>query len=72
MARSTTKTDCGTSLRRRLVLTAQQFAADSSGASAVEYGVLIAAIALAIVALVYEIGDSVTGMFEKAAGIYGN
>jgi Flp pilus assembly pilin Flp len=38
----------------------------------VEYGLLVAAIALAIVALVFEIGDGVRGMFEKAAGIYGN
>ena len=55
-----------------LALTARRFAADTSGATAVEYGLLVAAIALAIVALVYEIGDSVRGMFEKAAGIYGN
>jgi pilus assembly protein Flp/PilA len=55
-----------------LVRTACRFTADNSGATAVEYGLLIAAIALAIVAVVYEIGDSVTGMFEKAAGIYGN
>jgi pilus assembly protein Flp/PilA len=72
MTRSTTETDCSTGLRRRLALSARQFAADSSGASAVEYGLLIAAIALAIVALVFEIGDSVSGMFEQAAGIYGN
>ena len=55
-----------------LALTARRFAADSSGASAVEYAVLIAAIALAIVALVYQIGDNVTGLFEKAEGICGN
>jgi pilus assembly protein Flp/PilA len=55
-----------------LALTARRFAADSSGATAVEYGLLVAAIALAIVALVFEIGDSVKSMFDKAAGIYGN
>lgn len=55
-----------------LALTARRFAADSSGATAVEYGLLVAAIALAIVAIVYEIGDSVRGMFENASGIYGN
>lgn len=59
-------------MQRSLALTARRFAADNSGASAVEYAVLIAAIALAIVALVYQIGDSVTGLFEKAEGIYGN
>jgi pilus assembly protein Flp/PilA len=57
---------------RRLALTARRFAGDSSGATAVEYGLLVAAIALAIVALVFEIGDSVRGMFEKVVGIYGN
>jgi Flp pilus assembly pilin Flp len=55
-----------------LALTARRSATDSSGASAVEYAILVAAIALAIVALVFQIGDSVTGLFEKAEGIYGN
>ena len=55
-----------------LALTARRFAADSSGATAIEYVILVAGIGLAIVALVFEIGDSVKGMFEKAAGIYGN
>lgn len=55
-----------------LVRTARRFAADRTGASAVEYALLVAAIALAIVALVYQIGDSVTGLFEQAEGIYGN
>jgi pilus assembly protein Flp/PilA len=55
-----------------LVRTARQFAADSSGASAVEYGLLIAAIALAIVALVYEIGDSVKAMFEAVERLFTN
>lgn len=68
MMRSTTETH----RLQSLALTARRFAADSSGATAVEYGLLVAAIALAIVALVFEIGDGVRGMFEKAAGIYGN
>ena len=55
-----------------LALTARRFAADSSGATAVEYGLLVAAIALAIVALVFEIGGSVSAMFEQAVGIFGN
>lgn len=59
-------------MQRGLALIARRFAADNSGASAVEYAVLVAAIALAIVALVFQIGDSVTGLFEKAEGIYGN
>jgi pilus assembly protein Flp/PilA len=69
--RSTTETHRCPSLQS-LALNARRFVADSSGATAVEYGLLVAAIALAIVALVFEIGDSVKGMFEKAAGIYGN
>jgi pilus assembly protein Flp/PilA len=59
-------------MQRCLALTARRFAADNSGASAVEYGVLVAAIALAIFALVSQIGGSVAGLFEKAEGIYGN
>ena len=55
-----------------LALTARRFAADSSGATAIEYVILVAGIGLAIVALVFTIGDSVRGMFENAAGIYGN
>jgi Flp pilus assembly pilin Flp len=59
-------------MQRCLALTARRFAADNSGASAVEYAVLVAALALAISALVYQIGDKVTGLIEKAEGIYGN
>lgn len=70
--RSRTETDRWAGVLRRLASTARRFAADSSGTSAVEYAVLIAVIALAIVALVFQIGDSVTGMFEQAEGIYGN
>jgi pilus assembly protein Flp/PilA len=72
MMQSTTGIDRRPGKRRRLASTARRFAADCSGATAVEYGVLVAGIALAIVAIVYEIGDSVRGIFEKAAGIYGN
>ena len=59
-------------MQRRVALAARRLAADSSGASAVEYAILVAAIAFAIVALVFQIGDSVTSLFEKAEGIYGN
>jgi Flp pilus assembly pilin Flp len=58
-------------MQRCLVQTARRFAADNSGASAVEYAILVAALALAISALVYQIGDKVTGLIEKAEGIYG-
>ena len=55
-----------------LARTARQFAADCPGATATEYGVLIAGIALAIVAVVFEIGGGVTGMFEKVQAIFAN
>ena len=55
-----------------LARTARRFAADCSGATAIEYGVLIAGIALAIVAVVFEIGGGVNGMFEKAQAIFAN
>ena len=72
MRGATETTDFGAGMRRRLTLTARRFAADNAGASAIEYGVLIAAIALVIVGLVSGIGDSVSGLFDKAKGIYGN
>jgi len=56
----------------QLARTARRFAADCSGATVIEYGVLIAGIALAIVAVVFEIGGGVTGMFEKAQAIFAN
>jgi pilus assembly protein Flp/PilA len=56
----------------RLAQTARRFATDCSGATAVEYGLLIAGIALAIVLVVFEIGGSVNGMFEKAQAIFAN
>jgi Flp pilus assembly pilin Flp len=71
MTRTKTETDCSTSLRRRLALTAQRFVADSSGASAVEYAVL-ALVAIAIAAVVFQIGGSVNTMFEKVEGLFTN
>jgi pilus assembly protein Flp/PilA len=56
----------------RLARTARRFAADCSGATAVEYGVLVAGIAFAIVAVVFEIGGSVKGMFETVEGLFAN
>lgn len=72
MTRSTTESDCMTSPRLRLARTARRFAADCSGATAVEYGVLAAGIALAIAAVVFEIGGSVKGMFETVEGLFTN
>jgi Flp pilus assembly pilin Flp len=56
---------------RCLARTARRFAADSSGASAVEYAVL-ALVAIAIAAVVFQIGGSVNTMFEKVEGLFTN
>ena len=55
-----------------LARTARRFAADCSGAHRDRNGLLIAGIALAIVAVVFEIGGGVNGMFEKAQVIFAN
>ncbi len=56
-------------LTMRLSAAARRFAVDCSGATAVEYGILTL-IAIAIMALVSEIGGSVSGMFEKLSGVF--
>ncbi|MGA7456442.1 MAG: Flp family type IVb pilin [Methyloceanibacter sp.] len=57
-------------LTTRLAATARRFAADSSGATAVEYGIMTL-IAIAIMALVSQIGGSVSGMFEMLKNAFG-
>lgn len=37
------------------------------GASAVEYGLLVAGIAVVIIAAVWVLGDTISGMFENAS-----
>jgi Flp pilus assembly pilin Flp len=54
----------------RLAATVRCFAVDCSGATAVEYGVLIL-IGIAIMAVVSQIGGSVSGMFEMLKGAFG-
>jgi Flp pilus assembly pilin Flp len=54
----------------RLPVAARRFAADCSGATAIEYGILTL-IALAIMAVVSQIGVSVGGMFEMLKGAFG-
>ena len=44
-----------------------KFACDEAGASAVEYGLLLAFIAVAIVASVTAFGTTVQGLFDKGA-----
>jgi pilus assembly protein Flp/PilA len=41
---------------------------DESGASAVEYGLLVALIAVAIITAVTTLGTSISGIFTDAAG----
>jgi Flp pilus assembly pilin Flp len=65
------ETDCRPGLHRRLARTARRFAADCSGASAVEYAVL-ALVAIAIAAIVFQIGGSVNSMLETVEGLFTN
>ncbi len=51
-------------MQRRLVLAARAVLRDRRGATAVEYGLLIGGIALAIIAAVFVIGDEVVGFFD--------
>jgi pilus assembly protein Flp/PilA len=45
---------------------------DDRGASSVEYGLILTAIAAAIVAVLFLFGGSVTGIFESSCGHIGN
>lgn len=49
-----------------IMIQAQKAKMDERGASAVEYGLLVAGIALAIVAAVWAFGGSLAGMFSDA------
>ena len=51
-----------------ILFEAQKAKMDERGASAVEYGLLVAGIALAIVAAVWAFGGALSGMFEDAKG----
>jgi pilus assembly protein Flp/PilA len=42
----------------------KEFCQDSSGATAIEYGLIAAGIAVAIIAAVFALGDEVKGFFE--------
>jgi len=56
-------------LRVRIGETARAFASDSSGATAVEYGVMTF-IAIAIAVVIGLLGDSVRGLYEAAANAF--
>ena len=40
---------------------------DDNGASAVEYGLLVAGIAIVIIAAVFMLGNNITGLFNKTS-----
>ena len=45
-----------------------RFVKDESGATAIEYGLIAAGIAVAILMAVNAVGTSLTGLFNKIAG----
>ena len=53
----------------RLSVAVRRFAADDSGATAIEYGILTL-IAIAIMAVVSQIGGSVRSMFDMLKGAF--
>ncbi len=50
----------------------RNFFKDESGASAVEYGLLVALIAVVIIAAVQALGTSISTQFQKAADTIGS
>jgi len=48
----------------RIMMNARLAKMDERGASAVEYGLLVAGIAAVIVAIVYRLGDTLSGVFQ--------
>jgi pilus assembly protein Flp/PilA len=53
-------------MRRRILrLTFQKFLSDQSGATAIEYGLIAAGIALAIIAAVNGLGTNLNGTFTS-------
>jgi pilus assembly protein Flp/PilA len=57
-------------MQRWLAPIAQRFAADDSGATAVEYALLAVLIAGAIATIVFQIGGSVNTLFETVEGLF--
>ena len=55
----------------RIMLTAQKAKLDERGASAVEYGLLIAGIAALIVAVVFLFGNVLTNIFKSTCNKVG-
>jgi pilus assembly protein Flp/PilA len=60
-----------TKIRRRHMERIKNFFKDESGASAVEYGLLVSLIAVAIIVAVQALGTGITNTFTTAAGSLG-
>ena len=58
------------SVQFRLTRMTRQFAADSSGASAVEYGLLLALIIVAIFAAMSETSGALNAMFGRLSALF--
>jgi len=51
---------------RKLTKTLNGFFKDERGATAIEYGMILALMALAIIAAMTSVGEATTGAFERA------
>lgn len=49
----------------------KRFAGDESGATAIEYGLIAAGIAVAIITAVTTLGDNITGTFDQVSAEMG-
>ena len=52
---------------RSISLQVRKLLGDNKGVTAIEYGLIAGAIAIAIITAVFSLGDSVTGLFTKAS-----
>jgi pilus assembly protein Flp/PilA len=68
---TTIKLARGAAISGRLSSTARRFAADSTGATAVEYG-LMTLIAIAVVFGITQIGGNLTAIFESVQAAFAN
>ena len=50
----------------------KEFYRDKSGATAIEYGLIAAAIAVAIIGAVFALGEDITGFFEDVSAKLGS
>ncbi len=60
----------GSSVQFRLTRMTRRFVADSSGASAVEYGLLLALIIVAIFAAMSETSGALNAMFGRLSALF--